>query len=151
MWWHLWPKITFKTVQEFPTVSLDFTQFIFCNLIRFILWIFFTIVVILCKMLSPTESLDKFTIVFILCNILSLTHSLDKFTNVFVWCKILSLTLGKIYHFVCLMQLLFTFLLFFFSNYWAGLTFLFILEHLIGSKSVVTNIDVVGNITNKIM
>ena len=26
MWWYLWPKITFKTVQEFPTVSLDFTR-----------------------------------------------------------------------------------------------------------------------------
>ena len=26
MWWYLWPKITFKTVQEFPTVSLDFIK-----------------------------------------------------------------------------------------------------------------------------
>ena len=26
MWRYLWPKITFKTVQEFPTVSLDFTK-----------------------------------------------------------------------------------------------------------------------------
>ena len=25
LWWYSWPKITFKTVQEFPTVSLDFT------------------------------------------------------------------------------------------------------------------------------
>ena len=29
LWWYLCPKITFKTVQEFPTVSLDFTLIYF--------------------------------------------------------------------------------------------------------------------------